>query len=597
VLSSRVCHKSTQLLQVIIRLGRINRRWLQLGAVLGLSMVFFTPAMAVADLPSAEVVREQNQVIVQQEQQMRKSWRDLRRSKAPAAQIELQPALKEEAANPTCFTIKQIKLEGATLLSAKVQQRLLRPFVGRCLTLYGINNVVREVTNYYISLGYVTTRAYLGAQNLSQGVLVVQVFEGKLQRLNIRENQQGRVGLKNAFLGLQGNTLNIFDLEQGLDQINRLPSQTATMQIRPGKGVGESIVDVDVKRGKQLGVTAAVDNSGLPKTGRGLFNLTATMDDLFDMYDAWSFTYKQDMEDQSKQKMNRTLAAQGSVPLGYWLVRGFATEFEYGLLGTSELGFPGASTGKSRAYTLELERVLHRNGYGKTTLAGGLTAKEVLSYFADSLQQDQSRKLTIGTVRLGNLHRLSRGVLSSALTYNKGLTMLGALRDQQLTANTPRAQFENWQADAEYFQPLRVAAQSYDLDVRAHGQWAPHEMYSTEQLSIGGQYTVRGFLADSIIGDTGAYMRSELVWHVPSDIAVQANPFQQLDLFVGLDAGWIHKDMDDETERGSVSGMAMGIRAKTGMNFGELAVEHALHAPSFIVYSTNVLRFKLGVMV
>ncbi|MFP3740989.1 POTRA domain-containing protein, partial [Burkholderia sp. SIMBA_019] len=56
--------------------------------------------------------------------------------------------------------------------------------------------------------------------------------------------------LKSAFPTRDGNVLQLRDLEQGLEQMKRVPNQDAAMQIVPGASPGESDVVVTVKRTK-----------------------------------------------------------------------------------------------------------------------------------------------------------------------------------------------------------------------------------------------------------------------------------------------------------------------------------------------------------
>lgn len=121
-----------------------------------------------------------------------------------------------------------------------VGKSLARPYQGRCLTLEHINRLVHETTNAYLQRGYVTSQAWLQEQDISRGVLTVSVSEGRIE--SITQNGEQTPALKMAFPGLVGDVLNLRDIEQGMEQLNRLPSQQVTIDIQPGEQPGFSKV-------------------------------------------------------------------------------------------------------------------------------------------------------------------------------------------------------------------------------------------------------------------------------------------------------------------------------------------------------------------
>ncbi len=567
------------------------------GATCCVALLYFAVlplSIAQAAPTDVDAQQQQNQILVQEEQRRKEALRSIRRLAPPgatesAASPEAEAAAKSAGA---CFTINTIVLDGAALLDAKTQRRLTKPFVGRCLRAYDLNQVLRVITNHYIGRGYVTTRAYIAAQDLRQGTLTINVVEGKAQRIRIRENGRDRPFSYAPFLNIDQQVLSIYDLEQGLDQINRLRSQQATLQISPGAAPGQSLVDVDVVRRAPVRLFGVLDNSGLPQTGRRMLNVGTSADDLLGLYETWSLNYKQDLEGRKRDLMNQTFTTDFSIPFGYWTLRTMTRELKYAL---TSAGFLRAS-GASRAYTTELERVVYRDGSGKLTLGGGLTAKQILAYQNELFIPGSSRHLTIGTMRLGYVRKLPRGVFDGSLSYNQGLGFLRALHDAPgLAKRQPHAQFRSVQTDLEYLLPFNMVQQSFSLDSLVHGQWAPHTLFTTEQISMGGQYTVRGFLAESLIANTGVYTRNEVVWHVPVS-ATHKSFIDQLDAFVGLDAGWIYPDTSNTIERGNLEGMAVGLRANNRYTISELLLERALHAPAALSHSNYVVRFKLGLL-
>lgn len=97
----------------------------------------------------------------------------------PGALPERAPLADDDPAR--CFNIERINLQGATLVTPAQQANLLEPFIGRCLGANQLNDVLSVVTAYYLDRGYVTDRAYLPQQDLSDGELEILVIEGVLR--------------------------------------------------------------------------------------------------------------------------------------------------------------------------------------------------------------------------------------------------------------------------------------------------------------------------------------------------------------------------------------------------------------------------------
>ncbi len=132
-------------------------------------------------------------------------------------------------------------------MSPAERDALIKPFQGKCLGVAQLNELLKAITDHYIDKGLVTTRAYLPQQDLSKGDLQVLVIEGKLE--NLRSDAASGLSdreLAMAFPGKEGELLNLREIEQMVDQLNRLPSNQAQMELTPGQAVGGSDVVVKI---------------------------------------------------------------------------------------------------------------------------------------------------------------------------------------------------------------------------------------------------------------------------------------------------------------------------------------------------------------
>lgn len=140
----------------------------------------------------------------------------------------------------TCFPVDRIQLAGTTVLSTKIQSQLTESYLARCLTFSDIQNAAKHITNYYIEQGYITSQALIPEQDLSSRELILQVIEGHIETIEIKNSPKHLV--HQIFPHQQGKILNLRHIEQGLEQLNRLSSTKYTIDIQPGSQNGYSRV-------------------------------------------------------------------------------------------------------------------------------------------------------------------------------------------------------------------------------------------------------------------------------------------------------------------------------------------------------------------
>jgi hemolysin activation/secretion protein len=211
---------------------------------------------------------------------------------------------------------------------------------------------------------------------------------------------------------------------------------------------------------------------------------------------------------------------------------------------------------------------MFRDQKSRFSLASGLTRKEGNNFLAGQFLGVSSRTLSIFDLDTSYTTIVADGVLSLDLGYSKGTKMLGALKDPAfLPANSPKAQFGK----------LRyVAGERMSFNTQLTGQQAKDTLYGSEQILIGGLYTVRGFVGTTLSGDSGNYVRNDLSWLTSVSTGQKKIPLR---LYTGLDFGSVRNRVPG-IPQGRLVGMALGASMNFGMATLDLSATRPISAPA-----------------
>ena len=109
----------------------------------------------------------------------------------------------------------------------------VKKYVHRKLSIEDVNTLSSKLNESLISRGYVTSKISIPPQSLATGLLQFNLQLGRIENVRYAEGTP-HLPWENAFPLREGDVLNIRDIEQGLEQMRRLGSQSATVELEPG---------------------------------------------------------------------------------------------------------------------------------------------------------------------------------------------------------------------------------------------------------------------------------------------------------------------------------------------------------------------------
>ncbi len=446
-----------------------------------------------------------------------------RKKKEESEEENQKQQLKVSGKPAECFTITEIDLDGANLILSRAQKKLIAPFLGRCFEASILSDLVTAVNKHYQSAGYITTQVSVPKQNVQSGVLTLQITEGKIEKISLGKDRFiEKMQEFTAFGNIEGDNLNVNDINQGLYQINRLPSNAAVMKISPGSSDGESLVTIDNNKKFPARLTVGQDNLGNDFTGIKRTNFSAGLDNLLFLNDSINLSYTTNLQDSDKLKNIKSFSSGISIPFG-------RNTFSFDYYDSQYLGtvVGNVSTVKSTGFSTQkkfgIDRVLNNNTNFRLSTNSSLTIKETASYQDGAKVEVSERRLVIANVGFAVSSYLNDTTsIYLKPSYSKGLKILNAKQDQaNLTAVTPKAQFEVFQLYASASKRLAIPKLNIPVTftTEMNGQFGKSTLFGSEQFSVGGYYSVRGFREDYISGDSGYNFRNKFNVNLGSILA------------------------------------------------------------------------------
>ncbi|MBY4610973.1 ShlB/FhaC/HecB family hemolysin secretion/activation protein [Rhizobium sp. 9T] len=519
-----------------------------------------------------------------QEQQSQTQRLDALRRATPGGGADAEDrTLPAGQGNGACFDITRVEIDGANLLSAAEIGKVTAPYGNRCVGLAEINAVLRDVTHLYIDHGYVTSRAYVPQQDIRKTrILRLLLVEGTLSDIYLNgKKAAGNGSLASAFPGLIGRVVNIRDIEQGLDQMNRLQINDAKSAMLPGPKDGTSILNIENRPGRPWHVSLGNNNMGQESTGLSRSSASLGYDDLLGINDQWNFSYEHSGPDYPWENdgngYGNSYSGSVSVPYGYstvslngsWYQYESAVEGNFSTLETS---------GNSGQAGIGIDRVVFRDKDSITTVRSGLTYKQTNNFLLGNLIEVGSRRYTVGEIGISHSRRMFGGIWVFDASYDRGLGLFDAVKAGEPGAGDADPRFSKFNATITVTQPFQAAGRQFELTSLITGQYSPDNLLGAQQISLGGYSNVRGTRESVLFGNNGMFSHNEIVWRTGSNQGggAAAKAFGELRPYLGFDYGHVYAQKRFDMTGGDLAGWTAGIRAVGGNISAELGYSDIL---------------------
>lgn len=440
-----------------------------------------------------------------------------------AAKPEAEPAPEPQLS----FDIVRFQVDGNSILTPARIEQLVAPFVGPKKRYGDVQKALEALDNEYRALGYGTVNVYVPEQELTSGVVKLQISEAVVNKLVITGNKYfNEANIRATLPELKpGNAPNMRKISENIQLANENPAK----QLEVTMGVSDDDTKVDAK----IAVTeenperyfVTLDNSGTAATGNHRVGFSYQNANLFDKDNVLTLAYTTAPDSPKGVKVD-IFSVGYKLPL-YSL--GDSIDFIYGN-STSETPTVQATglgiVGKGETFLLNYNHIYPREGGFTSKLVGGLAYKFVNTRCSTngtptdpaagvaSCTPHTFRPVTLtysGQIQApGQSIDFSVGAMYHAFPMGRSYVFAtNGVRDRY-SAPTGRSMDDRFTA----FKFSGSYAYALPGDWLARGavaaQYAEDALPSGEQLALAGTSAVRGFFGGAVLMDRGYVGNLEL---------------------------------------------------------------------------------------
>ena len=455
----------------------------------------------------------------------------------------------------TGVRILKIEVTGNKALKGKDFAPILRRYEGRPLTLSGLKKAAAQITELYQQRGYVLAMAYVPPQKAEGGVARIAVVEGKIEKVTVKGKHRDYATsfIERQFAPLLAKKTPAFnqkDLERALLNLNQFPHMHATATLVPGKAPGTSDIVVTADSGTPVYFALSYNNFGTSGVGgRTRIGATLGMANLIRQGSLLSLSGVIGEHPRQfafgKVDYSLQLDSRGTRLGMYYLAGDFNVGGSLAVLGISgkTIGY-----GMYASYPFIKTRLLSLTGQA----GWDWTVSKEFVLGGTPFSQDKTLAVRAGlNFEKGD----ATGKTDGDFYMSQGLgRIFGAMAANDPMASRAGADNRFTKFNLDAFRLQRIAAPVYLL-LRGSGQVSARSLVVSQQFSLGGEGSVRGYEQGESLGDSGYAVSAE----------GRLAPFKNRDIFqlaLFADNGTAYRmhPAAGESKATSLTGWGTGVR-------------------------------------
>lgn len=421
----------------------------------------------------------------------------------PVQKPQVTPAVPAEAEKDTGpkILVKGFRIEGAVLISEAELVAQLKDAVGKELSFQQLQGTTFVLIAYYAEKGYLA-RVILPEQDIKDGIVTLQVIEGKRGNLRINSTEEHiNAARVERFIDRRlanGDAMNIANLGEALNILNEQPGIAATSSLAPGKGEGEIDVVVNASPKPPVGLNFGVNNHGSRSTGEMQESVGITLGNPTGYFDQAAVTAN--VSDGTTYGRLDYSVAVGDAGLR---LGANTSNLSYHLTQPSFAALQ--ANGTAATYGLTASYPLARRAEFNLSISGSVDNKRLIDNTVAG--ETGNRRVAVGNLELSG-YTMGGSLLGGGIaSFGAGVSFgnsdqrnAGALNADSTTRQV-QGRFGKLSINAGY---LRSLTSDWSLNATLRAQYAGKNLDSTERMSLGGPSGVRAYPVGEASGDDAA---------------------------------------------------------------------------------------------
>ncbi|MBI3312709.1 MAG: ShlB/FhaC/HecB family hemolysin secretion/activation protein [Candidatus Omnitrophica bacterium] len=514
------------------------------------------------DIPSRDSAGAEQTRFEKEEKEEKK----IRLSKGEVPEKKVEVERKDETARPitpemrqVTFELKSIRITGNQNIPAQELEPFAAEYTGKKISLAELQEIAARIKNYYRDKGYIAAYVYVPPQDVTEGMAEIAVVEGLVGNIEIKGNRWFSERALKRMLRVAANHVLFYDnLRSSLSFLNKSRDIKARAVLKPGMEGKTTDVEINVEDKFPLHLSTDVNNLGTENTGKHRWGVQMTHTNLLGLMD---------------QAVARFQLGAGSWAVGASYdapVHSSGTNAGYSFTHSRvDVGGPFKALdveGRATTHSIRILQPLVRKPSIEITPQVGFDFKSIENKILGvKAGHDELRILNTGL----NLEMTDHwGKTYIPQSFHFGFSnFLGASPQDSNTGTRAgaEAQFFVYRAFLIRYQRL---PKDMTFAFRSTLQLSPDSLPPSEQLRLGGAFTVRGYPEGDYMGDYGGQFSTEL--YIPSFFfpADWKLPYSELPLrkqiqgvgFFDFGAGALTRPLAGEKEDRVLSGIGGGLR-------------------------------------
>lgn len=436
-------------------------------------------------------------------------------SAPPVTPLDINPfrlpsGIDPQADTSIILTPKRFIFQGNTLFTDQQLQSAVAAYIGKPISVGELFQLEETITQLYINEGYLNSGAIIattGAEiDPTNAEITLQIIEGKVSNIEITGAKRLENYVSARVNPVTKGVLREQEIQETLRWLQIDPLiEGLNVQLRPSQNAGHAILALAVEPAKPLAVEVFANNNRSPSVGTFERGASVAYRNVTGLGDIFNLTYR-------NSTGSNVVSANYDVPVN--IKNGIlSVSFTYGDNDITEEPFNLIDLNTNAIqYELSFRQPIHRK------ISGEQIQEFALGVSLSRLESDESI--------LGIPFPLTEGADETGQTNATVLRLFQefANRDQndslilrsQLNIGLPIGTRNADLFGNGTFLALRgQALWAHQFDSltwvnRAGIQFADGPLIPSEQFSLGGVSTVRGFRQDGVTRDSGLFVSSEL---------------------------------------------------------------------------------------